>query len=280
MIRYNPKKKWRAQYVRKSRERGGHEEGGWYYDEITTAGRKSFKRPGAAAAYAKRMHRKYGTPVGEWSGRWDDQEQIQHGRRDRLLKESGRPQYNPRHRNPKRDGSATRHEKRMTKYADYLRQISKRGQDAHSELLRLLGRDGAKAGPDVVHAEPVLKAPKTATQEAHPPHYATETTASEEGYVKQRIHEVNLLMEDVQDQMKGLGDADEGLMDELTTQLTKLSKQRKMLKEKLESLMVKTNPRRRRYGRRMNPARARRYKQALLRFRDALIDLRHRRSRR
>lgn len=49
-------------------------------------------------------------------------------------------------------------------------------------------------------------------------------------------------MADVRDQLRGLGDDDEALADELTAQLVKLGKQ----KTTLRGTLVATNPRRRR----------------------------------
>ena len=93
----NPKRKWAAQHASLTRERGGHEEGGWYYDDVQTYGRKAFRRPGAAAAYAKRQARKSGETVNDTVRRGIGEfETWQHGRKGNLLMSKGRPQYNPR----------------------------------------------------------------------------------------------------------------------------------------------------------------------------------------
>jgi chromosome segregation ATPase len=135
--------------------------------------------------------------------------------------------------NPTRTGEPTRGEKRKTKFLDHLRALRERGKKAEQELKRLTGR-----GRDT--SAPVLTADKTETQLAHPGHYAAELTADQQ-FLKAQVDEIDRTMADVRDQIRGLGDADEALADELSDQLVKLAKQRAALKAPI----VATNPRRR-----------------------------------
>ncbi len=172
-------------------------------------------------------------------------------------------------RNPKRDGTPTRGEKRKDKYKDRLREIRDRGQKAADELNRLLGRGAAAP---VGHAEPALKAPRTETQLAHPGHFAAEES-SEQKFAREQIANINALMADLRDQLRELGD-DESLADGLSEQLVKLGKQKKALQDIAGQVM--TNPRRytspARYRRMSMPQRAR-YREALRRLRSSIRSL-------
>ncbi len=172
-------------------------------------------------------------------------------------------------RNPKRDGTPTRGERRGDKYKDHLRKIREKGQKAAIELNKLLGRGAAAS---VGHAEPSFKAPRTETQEAHPGHYAPELT-SEQRAMREQLANVNALMGDIRDQLQALGD-DETLADGLSEQLIKLGKQRKMLME--AATPVATNPRRRgtlRF-RRYHPARIAAYRRIIREMSKAVRSLR------
>ncbi len=98
----NPKrkrgKKYRAQHVQQSRSYGGAEEGGWWYTETDTSFRKSFRRPGAAEAYAKRKAKRHGSSINDFrESRHDDVSTWQHGpRKDMKRATLRRPRYNPR----------------------------------------------------------------------------------------------------------------------------------------------------------------------------------------
>ncbi len=168
-------------------------------------------------------------------------------------------------RNPKRDGTATRGEKRQSKYKDHLRAIRERGQKAADELNRLLGRGVHKAA-----SEPMLRAEKTPTQEAHPAHYAPEES-SDQKYARQQLANVNALMADLRDQLRDIGD-DEALADGISEQLVKLGKQRKALMDVAQPVM--SNPRRRSSRRRLHPSGKARYATALKRLRSAVRSLR------
>jgi hypothetical protein len=190
--------------------------------------------------------------------------------------------------------SPTRGEKRKVKYADYLRQLHKRGQEAHKELLAMLGRGAGPASHEIVHEAPALKAEKTETQKEHPAHFAPAAEiSSEQRFIQDRLAEIKILADDYQSQIEALGDSDDNAAEAemMMEELTKLGKQRKALKEKAATLgLVLTNPGRGarsgrrgrrnpgrrmvRRGRRINPAAARRYTKALHRLGQALQSLR------
>ncbi len=181
--------------------------------------------------------------------------------RRRLMRES---------RNPKRDGTPTRGERRTDKYKDHLRALRDRGQKAADALNKLLGRGAAAP---VGHAEPVFKAPKTETQEAHPGHYAPELS-SEQKVMREQLASVNALMADIRDQLREIGD-DETLADGLSEQLIKLGKQRKALMDLAAPAL--TNPRRRAGMfrlRHFHPARIAAYRRALRELRQAVRSIR------
>jgi hypothetical protein len=136
-------------------------------------------------------------------------------------------------RNPKADGSPTRGELRKVKFHDHLRAIREKGKAAEKELKRLTGY-GRSTG------EPVLKAEKTETQEAHPGHYAP-ALSEEAKFAQGQVENIDRLMAEIRDQMKDLTDDDEALADELSDKLIALGAQKKALKEAVTA----TNPRRR-----------------------------------
>lgn len=172
-------------------------------------------------------------------------------------------------RNPKRDGTPTRGEKRQGRFKDHLRTLRDRGQKAAIELNKLLGRAAPRG-----HEEPVLKAPQTETQLAHPGHYAAEESADQK-YIREQLANVNALMADIREQLRDIGD-DETLADGLTEQLVKLGKQRTALTAMVGSgaAPAMTNPRPSRRGRfrfrRFHPAHKAAYRRALRELRAAL----------
>lgn len=153
---------------------------------------------------------------------------------DELTKRRRVARRNPVMMNPTRTGAPTRGEMRKVKFLDYLRSVREKGKKAEMQLKRLTGKGK-------IDLPPVLRADKTETQLEHPGHYAAELT-SDQKFKQARIDEIENTMADIREQMRGLGDDDETLADELTAQLMKLGKQKAALREPA----VATNPRRRR----------------------------------
>jgi hypothetical protein len=168
-------------------------------------------------------------------------------------------------RNPKRDGTPTRGERKAGRYKDHLRAIRQRGEHAAQELRRLLGRS---TGPAVLTAE------KTETQRAHPGHYAPEMS-SDQRFVQEQVGRIDATMAEVRDRIRGLGDADEELADQLSGQMAALAKQRKALlagsglTEGARSNPGRS-PRARRHAPRFRPAARVSYRRALLHYCTAL----------
>jgi hypothetical protein len=140
--------------------------------------------------------------------------------------------------NPKRDGSPTRGELRKKKYLDHLRSLKERGDRAHKEVLKAIGR---KVGQeDGTFTEPALKAPVTATQLEHPGHFADSPSASQQSAMD-NLMAVEEEMADIRQQMEGLEDDDEALAESLSEKLTKLGAKRKSLQAQAKEPAA-TNP--------------------------------------
>lgn len=271
------------------RRKYGGQAAGWAADAASTARdegkRRFFRRVTDLLRYEQyainpkrgRKHRGGRLKSRRWSASMPHE--LKNGERDRKRMHKRRRHYPRYRRNPKRDGSPTRGEKRKDKYKDYLRSLRERGDKAAAELNKLLGRGVHKA-----HAEPALKAATTETQLEHPGHYAAEQT-SDQKFAQESLSQVEALMADVRSQMQELGDDDEALADELSDQLVKLGDQRRALQARVKGTPAMSNPGRR-YGRGRNPRytsparyrrmstdQRRRYREALRRLRATVRSL-------
>ncbi len=343
-IGVNPKrrrgKKHRAQHSSLTRERGGHEEGGWYYDDVQVSHRKAFRRPGAAAAYAKRMARRHAGSVNDTVRRGVGEfETWQHGRRGSLLRESGRPEYNPgyyrgrrntrryrnpqgnstllkrywalepgtspqnlligrgirtsmtdaeemqatrlarkitgerspwgrsrRGRNPKRDGTPTRGEKRRSKYETHLAAIVQRGEETKAKL-KLVKR--APIGKKTPHHYEEHAPLKPHVVEAAELREIPSAPAAERAEISDAMHELNEAHAHLLGRLKSM---DEGAPDDevelIQGQIADIAKQKKKLRE-ATAAPVMSNPRPR-GGRRYHLRGLASYGRALRRYCNAI----------
>lgn len=155
---------------------------------------------------------------------------------------------NPRaRRNPKRDGSMTKGEVRLQKHAEWLRLIADRGRKATQMLKSMHTVPVASHAAIHEHAEDKVSASTIAKaldgQPAALAKVEEVVEHAEAKFLRQQIADLTMLINSTTDEANALGEADEGMAEELMGQVTKMSKQRKTLKDKATGLGIRTNPR-------------------------------------
>lgn len=152
--------------------------------------------------------------------------------------------------NPKRDGSMTKGEKRLQKHADWLREVADRGRKA---TMMLKGMRTVPAASHVAMQEHAANKLSEATIEkamdGEPKAVAKVEQVVEHAeakFLRQQIADLTMLINSTTEEANSLGEADESMAEELMEQVTKMSKQRKVLKDKATGLGIQTNPRPRR----------------------------------
>jgi hypothetical protein len=161
-------------------------------------------------------------------------------------------------RNPKRDGTPTRGEKRAVKREAWLRTVVQRGKDAEAILSRVKSAPVTSLAAVKEHVPEALKvieqAAPVAVAEAAPA-IAAAVEHQEAAYLKSRISDLNELIADLErDIEKADAAGEDAEAEDLMEQKVKLVRQKKALKDKADGLGITlTNP-----GRRRNPGRGRR----------------------
>lgn len=159
-------------------------------------------------------------------------------------------------KNPKRDGSPTRGEKRRAKYLLYLKSLQQTGADATKRIALLTSEVSRTVGPRAIkHVEKLPQAEylerrmqddEVATEQAPAEDKPVPTEAK---FVQSRIRDIDALIKDAQEELKSFdldSDADADLAGEVQDRIAKLAKQKRTLTDKLADVMAtQTNPRRR-----------------------------------
>lgn len=177
---------------------------------------------------------------------------------DRYMRRTKR---NPARRNPKRDGSPTRGEKRRVKHLIYLKSIQAKGQDAAARIARLtdeVARTKPKdaytpVGPRATKRVEKLDDVEYQERRLEPEQAAPVATSAPEPveakFLRSRLQDLDVLLKGAQDELKDLdqdSDLDAQAVSEVHDQIAKIAKQKKVLQDKLAALAVtQTNPRRR-----------------------------------
>jgi hypothetical protein len=170
---------------------------------------------------------------------------------DRVLTGKGRRKGHNRRRNPKRDGTATRGEKRAVKREAWLRTVMQRGKDAEAILHRVKSVPASAPAAVKEHVPEAAREAATAAVAVIEQQIAPAVEHAEAAMIRSRVQDLNELIADLErDIEKADAAGEDAEAEDLMEQKVKLVRQKKVLKDKADGLGISlTNPRRRNPGR-------------------------------